>query len=188
MPYIVEGITAAVVGIAPKVTPPLIIQARTQDVDVSVLLAHCPGGYSFVSVDAGHAPDDIASDMALAASLLSPGGFIALDDTFNPALPGVTEGLLRHLQAAGDTRPAPFATCGNKLFLCRPEMHATYLAYAAWLLTQGHEAEYLARSQKRDLSNRDLLFIPHLSGREIVVFAMAVRPRLAGERRDRKLV
>ncbi len=60
---------------------------------------------------------------------------------------------------------------GNKLFLCRPEMHATYLAYAAWLLTQGHEAKYLARSRERDLGNRDLLFIPRLSGREIVALS-----------------
>jgi len=171
VPYIVAGITASVLGAAPDATPPLIIQARTQNMDASLLLAHCPGGYSFVSVDAGHAADDVASDMALAASVLSQGGIIALDDAFNPALPGVAEGLFRYFHSADDAKPAPFATCGNKLFLCRPEMHATYLAYAAWLLAQGREAEYLARSQERDLSNRDLLFIPHLSGREVVAFA-----------------
>jgi SAM-dependent methyltransferase len=60
---------------------------------------------------------------------------------------------------------------GNKLFLCRPEMHATYLAYAAWLLTQGHDAKYLARFRERDLGNRGLLFIPRLSGREITALS-----------------
>ncbi len=170
VPYIMAGITASVVGATLDVTPPLIIQARTQDVDASLLLAHCVGGYSFVSVDAGHEADDVASDMALAASVLSRGGIVALDDAFNPALPGVAEGLFRYFRAAEDSKLAPFATCGNKLFLCRPEMHATYLAYAAWLLTQGHEAEYLAKSRKRNLGNRAILFVPSLSGREIVAF------------------
>ncbi|HEY0203996.1 MAG TPA: methyltransferase domain-containing protein [Acetobacteraceae bacterium] len=170
IPHIVAGITASVVGAAPGVTPPLIMQARTRDMDVSVLQAHCIGGYSFVSVDAGHEADDVASDMALAASVLSQGGIVALDDAFNPALPGVADGLFRYFGAAEDFKLAPFATCGNKLFLCRPEMHETYLAYAAWLLTQGHDAEYLAKSRERDLGNRSLLFIPRLSGREIVAF------------------
>lgn len=138
--------------------------------DASVLLAHCPGGYSFVGVDAGHEADDVASDMALAALVLSQGGLVALDDAFNPALPGVAEGLFRYFRAADGSKLAPFATCGNKLFLCRPELHVTYLAYAAWLLTQGHDAEYLAKSRERDLGNRALLFIPRLSGREIVAF------------------
>ncbi len=180
VPYLVAGITASVVGAAPDVTPPLIIQARTRDMDASLLLAHCPGGYSFVSVDAGHEADDVASDMALAASALSRGGVIALDDAFNPMLPGVAEGLFRYFHTAGDSKLVPFATCGNKLFLCRPEMHATYLAYAAWLLTQGHEAEYLAKSREYDFGNRGLLFIPHLSGREIVAFdyGAAWRPAL----------
>ena len=71
VPNIVAGIAASVAGTAPDVTPPLIIRARTRDVDASALLAHCPGGYSFVSVEAGHEADDVAGDMALAASVLS---------------------------------------------------------------------------------------------------------------------
>ena len=170
VPYLVAGIAASVLGAAPGVTPPLIIQARTQDMDASRLLAHCLGGYSFVSVDAGHEADEVASDMALAASVLSRGGIVALDDAFNPALPGVAEGLFQYFRAAENSELAPFATCGNKLFLCRPEMHATYLAYAAWLLTQCHEAEYLTKTRERDLGNRGLLFIPRLAGQEIVTF------------------
>jgi len=170
VPYIVAGIVDSILGAAPDATPPLILHARTQDLDGPALLAHCPAGYSFISVDAGHEAEDVANDLALAGDALSPGGIVALDDALSLALPGVAERLFRYLSAGGTDKLAAFATCANKLFLCRPDMHATYLAYAAWLLTLEGQAEYLAKSSKRDGDNRELLFVPRLSGREIVAF------------------
>ena len=170
VPYMIGRIADAVARVAPASVPPMVLHASTFDLGAGDLLPHCPGGYSFVSVDAGHEADDVANDLALAASVLSPGGIVALDDALSLTLPGVSEGLFRYLGTAGEGRLCAFATCANKLFLCQPAMHATYLAHAAWLLAQGHEAEYLAKSAVRDRENRHLLFTPRVSGREIVTF------------------
>ncbi len=170
VPHLVAGITASVVGAAPGTVPPLLLQASTRDLDAAALLRHCPAGYSVISVDAGHEADDVAGDLALAASVLSPGGIVALDDALSLALPGVAEGLFRYLGAAGEGGLAAFATCANKMFLCQPAMHATWLAYARWLLTQGQGGGYLAMSRERADADCALLFVPRLCGREIVAF------------------
>ena len=155
-------------------TAPVVLATDTRALDGPGLLAHCPAGYSFVSVDAGHEADDVVHDLTLAASVLSAGGIVALDDAFYGPLPGVTEGLFRWLVGADGGGLAAFAHCGRKLFLCRPEMHGTWLAYAAWLLTRGEEAGYLARSAELARQGAGVGFRPLVAGREIVAFGDVV--------------
>jgi hypothetical protein len=51
-----------------------------------------PGEFSFCHVDGGHSRAETLRDLELSASLLMPGGLVALDDYFNPEFPGVCEG------------------------------------------------------------------------------------------------
>ncbi len=55
------------------------------------------GDFSFCHVDGGHSRAETFHDLELAASLLVPGGLVALDDYFNPEFPGVCEGAVELL-------------------------------------------------------------------------------------------
>ena len=155
-------------------TAPVMLAADTRALDAAGLLGHCPAGYSFVSVDAGHEADDVVHDLGLAAGVLSAGGVVALDDAFYGPLPGVTEGLFRWLAGSDGGGLAAFAYCGRKLFLCRPEMHGIWLGYAGWLLTRGEEAGYLTRSAELARQGIGVGFRPMIAGREIVAFGEVV--------------
>lgn len=178
VPYFIGQITDAVQGAVPGSPAPVILAASTASLDAAALHAHCPAGYSLVSVDAGHEVGDVMHDLALAASVLSSGGIVALDDAFGAGLPGVTEGLFRFLTEAGDGEGglAAFAFCANKLFLCRPAMHATYLAYANWLLTAPDAPPYAAEAARQAVANAAVGFVPRLAGREMVPFKVGPAP------------
>lgn len=55
------------------------------------------GDFSFCHVDGGHSRAETFHDLDLAASLLVPGGLVALDDYFNAEFPGVSEGAVELL-------------------------------------------------------------------------------------------
>ena len=179
VPYFTAVIVDAVLHAAPG-TVPLVIAKPTAEVPPGQLLEHCPAGFSFVSVDAGHEVGDVVHDLGLAASVLAPAGIVALDDAFHGALPGVSEGLIRYLlrDAPRDTPGdgpeegglAAFAFCGNKLFLCRPGFHAAYLAYARWLAALPDGEGYLARTAAQHRADGAVGFTPRLAGRELVAF------------------
>jgi hypothetical protein len=71
------------------------------------------GPVRLFSVDGGHTADITASDLALAEASLCPGGIVILDDYFNEAWPGVSEGATRYL-GAGNSTLVPVAIGGNK--------------------------------------------------------------------------
>ena len=71
------------------------------------------GPVRLFSVDGGHTADITASDLALAEASLCPGGIVILDDYFNEAWPGVSEGATRYL-GAGTSTLVPVAIGGNK--------------------------------------------------------------------------
>ncbi len=50
--------------------------------------------FSFCHIDGGHSPEETFHDLCLCHQILLPGGLVALDDYFNPAFPGVSEGAL----------------------------------------------------------------------------------------------
>ena len=62
----------------------------------SALKAEALGSqFSFCHIDGGHSPEETYHDLDLCAGILLPGGLVALDDYFNPAFPGVSEGAVK---------------------------------------------------------------------------------------------
>jgi hypothetical protein len=150
--------------------PPLLIAGLTRDVDAHAIAALCPGGYSFISVDAGHEADDLVTDLALAAATASPHALVAVDDVFNHIVPGVAEGVCRFFIDHPGCALRPFAMCGNKLFFSTAGEHATYLAYCKWLLVSAHQRPFIARSAVLHEGNRRNNFVPRFLGHEVVAF------------------
>lgn len=75
--------------------------------------------YSFCHVDGGHSDEETYHDLVLCAALLRPGGLLALDDYFNPAFPGVSEGAVRfNLTHPGAL--TPLAIGFNKVLFQKP--------------------------------------------------------------------
>lgn len=102
-----------------------LVAGYTSEIEADDLRRLCPSGYSFISVDAGHAAEEVEHDCHLADSLLTDHGVVALDDVYNAVCPGVAEGFIRYM-TKGKRDLAPFATCGNKVFVCRPVAHSRF--------------------------------------------------------------
>jgi hypothetical protein len=81
--------------------------------------------YRFFHIDGGHNPDEALADLQLAAACLSDKGIIALDDPFRSEWPGVTEALIRFIDANPDFE-ALIVGC-NKILLTRKSASALYL-------------------------------------------------------------
>jgi len=168
-----DAALATVRALAPGSAPPTLIVAFTADVDVGTLRGLSPGGYSFISVDAGHLAADVAADLALVGQLTAERTIVAAADVFNPQTPGVMEGLCRHFAANPGTVLAPFAWAGNKLFLCHREMHPTLLAHVRGLLDDPTAPPYIAKSRAAHEHNQRLGFTPALFGYEVFAFEWA---------------
>ncbi len=88
------------------------------------------------SVDGDHTKDAVLHDLALAESVLAPGGVIAADDLFNPWYPTVTEALYDFFRGAShDLEPiafvaanGPVETGAGKLFMARKAFARRYKA------------------------------------------------------------
>jgi len=73
------------------------------------------GKVRILSIDGGHTPEVVLNDFELGESLLVKGGVIILDDYFNAAWPGVSEGTNEYfLKNKSGLRP--FAISPNKIF------------------------------------------------------------------------
>jgi predicted O-methyltransferase YrrM len=71
-----------------------IITGDSQTFTPESFRAHLAGSkVRLFSVDGHHAKASVLHDLALAESVLAPGGIVAADDLFNPWYPGVTEAL-----------------------------------------------------------------------------------------------
>lgn len=77
-------------------------------------------GLTFCHIDGGHSHQETYSDLHLCAEALVPGGLVALDDYFNAAYPGVSEGAVQYRLEHPDVL-LPIAIGYNKvLFQKRP--------------------------------------------------------------------
>lgn len=85
------------------------------------------GACRIVSIDGGHTKEITKSDMCLCEKVLTDEGVIILDDCFNPAWPGVCEGVISYFQDR-ERNLVPFAVGLNKVFFCRLGRHAEYRA------------------------------------------------------------
>ena len=165
-----QEIRNAVGSLAGWDAPLTLIGKYTRAVSADELHEACPQGYSFISVDAGHDAPDVEIDSALAHKVLSAEGVIAFDDVFNPVCPGVMEGLARYMLLKNPDL-APFATCGNKLFACRSDVHSHYYEFSLDLARNAPRKEPgLSRSTEHLQANEALGWSPALFGHEIVAF------------------
>jgi hypothetical protein len=80
--------------------------------------------YRFFHVDGGHNADEAQQDLELAAACTVAGGAILLDDPFRIEWPGVTEAVVRFLDAAPAF--AAVAVGFNKLLLTRTDVAEAY--------------------------------------------------------------
>lgn len=85
--------------------------------------------FSFCHVDGGHTASETYGDLDLCSRILLPGGLLALDDYFNPAFPGVSEGAIK-FWLAHEATLTPIAIGFNKvLFQKTPapfDLHAAF--------------------------------------------------------------
>jgi hypothetical protein len=81
------------------------------------------------SVDGAHFGMAAFRDLALASAVLHPEGVIPLDDYSNAGWPGVLSAFATYMAVFPDDL-RPFLGTRAKLYLCKKEMHATYLAAA----------------------------------------------------------
>ena len=103
-----------------------LVRGNSQDIKPAALKAMTDNTpIRFVSIDGDHSAGAVHCDLELIEAVLSDDGIVAVDDFMNPLAVGVTEGL-GTFYASSPRKLAPFAYAANKLFLCRPPLHAQY--------------------------------------------------------------
>jgi Methyltransferase domain len=134
------------------------------------VLGLLPEPIVFISVDAGHEAENLTNDLELSATLLAPGGIIAVDDAFNHSTPGAIEGTCRYFEQKNRGRLAPFAHCYNKLFLTTPDHHFYYLQLASRFIQEFQDRSYCAKTLRRKQENDQMGFVPRFFSYEILPF------------------
>ena len=100
---------------------PSTVEIRTADsttLSSDDLLAWGKGPYRLFSVDGGHTAGITAHDLRIASEALEPTGLLILDDYFNGAWPGVSEGTCRFMATSPDLEAV--GSGFNKMFFARP--------------------------------------------------------------------
>jgi len=146
-----------------------IVQANSEDLSPRSFKSIVKEQCAFMSIDGGHDAHEVYNDFRISCGNLADGGVIAADDVFNAVVPGVAEGFFRFLTSTEGRRLAPFAACGNKLFLCTTDFHAQYVAAAHGFL-EGAQDGYLLRSKAHVENNARIGFVPRMFGFEVVPF------------------
>ena len=83
--------------------------------------------YRFVHIDGSHTAYACASDLALFAKLLVPGGVIMVDDYYVDGWPGVSEGVARYFLKETSVPVAPFVMGFGKLLLTTKSHQSAHL-------------------------------------------------------------
>jgi predicted O-methyltransferase YrrM len=112
------------------------IVADTGTLDADAFRARLGTNIRLFSVDGAHDHAAVMHDLALAESVLAPGGLIAADDLFNPWWPGTTEAIYDFVRAGThDLVPValvaangPVETGAGKLILARAAHASRYKA------------------------------------------------------------
>lgn len=167
--HAIEEIYRVIDEIAGSTHRLIILSQYTQTVDPVSLLGHSPHGFRFVSVDASHEADDVCHDLRLARSVLAEGGVVALDDAFNPATPGVSEGLCTYFLKDDTPELAPFAIGGGKLFLADPAWREDLYVACKSALRNGN-SDLMMRSRVHAEENDNIGFLPRFMGQAVVIF------------------
>lgn len=126
--------------------------------------------FDLIHIDASHESDKVMCDVSNSSRSLSEVGILILDDLFNGALPGVTEGFFAANQAE-KLEISAFAYAGNKTYFCRPAFHEKYFK-GLQELTLKYETEFkcIQGTSKRREENFQNNFEPRLFGFPVNVF------------------
>ena len=92
------------------------------------------GPVRFFSIDGGHMLHHVEADSSLAAATLAEHGVIVFDDTFNPAWPEVTAGVVDFLRREAG-RFSVFCLTKYKTYIC----HKTFQEFYSRAIATSHE-------------------------------------------------
>jgi hypothetical protein len=88
------------------------------------------GELRLFSVDGGHTANLVRNDLKIASQSICKGGVIILDDYFNPAWPGVSEGTNQFfIYDNSNSNIVPFAIGGGKVFFSHSIYADRYIEY-----------------------------------------------------------
>jgi hypothetical protein len=154
--------------LSPDISKLELLGSDTRQLTVDSVRELMAAPIAFISIDGGHDVATVEHDLNVALPNMSARGVAALDDAFNPICPGVAEGIFRFLNKYKDLF-APFAICGNKLFVTRSGSHHAWLDFAT---EQLHESsmDYLKRSQVLARQQETWGELPSLFGHRLVTF------------------
>jgi hypothetical protein len=147
----------------------LIIKANSTELSPKNLAAILGDKICFASIDAGHEANEVYNDFRIVAECLAPGAIIAADDVFNAVVPGAAEGTCRFLSSGEGRHLAPFATCGNKVFITDREHHAEYLQFCKDVVLSG-SSDHLAQTEGHYRANLSIGYAPRFFGHEVLPF------------------
>lgn len=146
-----------------------VVRANSEELSPKSFASLIQDRCAFLSIDAGHDAHEVYNDFRISCGNLAESCIISADDVFNSRVPGVAEGVMRFLSSTEGRNLAPFATCGNKLFLTTQKFHSNYLAASKQFLNQA-TSDYLLNSKKYNDRNAQIGFAPRLFGFEVVPF------------------
>ncbi len=155
--------------------------------------------YRLFSIDGGHTAQETEADMMLADRALHKKGMMIIDDYFDAAFPGVSEGVNRFLNNQNTWRPLMYGF--NKMFLVRSNALAEYRQafnddsflelcsgrryvlytqqfFATEFVTvrQSGRAQDVLRSARRKIARSPVMPVLEKSGIK-KIYGMLIRPR-----------
>lgn len=101
-----------------------VITENSMNLTAEIIERECEGKPRIFSIDGGHTAEITYHDLSQASQALKEGGLIIIDDFFNEAWPGVSEGVCRYLTEA--KQPLfPVVIAGNKYIFTNNQTAAT---------------------------------------------------------------
>lgn len=107
-----------------------IFQGDSSTLDGEQIREYAGGKIRLFSIDGSHTKEMTYHDLMTASQAIESGGIIIIDDYFNEAWPGVSEGTNTFFSQSPPPEVVPFAIGGNKVFLAHPSMSEIY---SQWL-------------------------------------------------------
>jgi hypothetical protein len=129
----------------------MVVKADSTQLTGADISAWAGGPVRLFSIDGGHTAVVTRKDLRTSAECLAEGGAVVLDDVFNEAFPGVSQGLHDYMaDRAG--RLVPCVLVGNKTLLVEPAWAERYQERAQTVF-----ARLGLRSQKHEFLGADVL-------------------------------
>jgi hypothetical protein len=102
------------------------------------------GPFRLFSIDGGHTAEITAHDLSTAEGALAEGGIVILDDCFNEAWPGVSDGVHRYFSQPRAI--VPFAIGAGKTFFCQRAFAQRYAAVLKKMDPKAVQHDFLGES------------------------------------------